>query len=356
MGIGLIWFIFAIIVPLICFSYWIYFRPTSLWTGFFFLALSGSMYITLIFQIEKISSQWAILFAMPVVIFLSLIGIFGMFTGVIALFWNERVLLKREGFSLSNLLPLLVALGLIAFQVMLIVVAYYKKNPYVIALSTFVSMSFVYVVSVFFFYFITSFLYNHFPKVGKIDYIIVLGAGLIDGERVTPLLASRIDVAVKLFNKQKNKKNNEPVIILSGGQGPDEKISEAQAMMNYIVEKNYDLGSVYLEDKSRNTKENLQFSEAVAYQQDNVKNFDRKSIVIASNNYHILRAGKLASHIGIQARGIGAKTKFYYLPTAFIREYIGYLALTKKRHLIMFGLALAFSICILLINLFIPTY
>lgn len=356
MGLGLIWFIFAIVIPLVCFSYWIYFRPTSLWTGFFFLALSGSIYITLIFEIEKYSTQFALFFAMPVAILLALIGIFGMFTGVVALFWNERVLLKREGFSLSNLLPLLVALGLIAFQIMLVVLAYYNHNPYVIALSSFITLCFSYVVAIFFLYFVTSILYNHFPRLGKVDYIIVLGAGLIEGERVTPLLASRIDVAVKLFNKQKNKKNHEPVIILSGGQGQDEKIPEAHAMMNYITEKNYELGHVYLEDKSRNTRENLEFSEAIAYQKDNIKNFNRKNIVIASNNYHILRAGKLSSHIGIQARGIGSKTKFYYLPTAFIREYIGYLALTKKRHLIMFGLALAFSIGMLVLNLIFPTY
>ncbi|MFC6346698.1 YdcF family protein [Vagococcus carniphilus] len=353
MGLGLIWFIIGVLMPLICFSYWMYFRPTSLWTGFFFIMLAGFLYITLIIQLERVSSQLAIAVAMPGVIFLAIVGIFGLFTGVVALFWNERVLLKREGFSLSNLLPLLVALGLIAFQVMVVVLAYYGHNPYVIAFSMFISMCFSYVISVFFFYLITSFLYNVFPTFGKVDYIIVLGAGLIDGERVTPLLASRIDVAVKLFNKQKNKKNHEPTIILSGGQGPDEKISEAQAMMNYIVDKNYQLGSVYLEEKSKNTKENLQLSEAIAYQKDNIKNFNRKNIVIASNNYHILRAGKLAYQSGIFARGIGAKTKFYYLPTAFIREYIGYLALTKKRHLIIFGCIFFISLLMLALQLFV---
>lgn len=353
MGLGLIWFIIAVAMPLVCFSYWVYFRPTSLWTGFFFIMLTGFLYITLILQLERFNSQLALAIAVPGAIFLMIIGVFGLFAGVVALFWNERVLLKREGFSLRNLLPLLVALGLIAFQIMIIVLAYYGHNPYVITLSMFITMCFFYVVSIFFFYLITSFLYNIFPAFGKVDYIIVLGAGLIDGERVTPLLASRIDVAVKLFNKQKNKKDHEPTIILSGGQGPDEKISEAQAMMNYVVEKNYQLGSVYLEEKSKNTKENLQFSEAIAYQKDSIKNFNRKNIVIASNNYHILRAGKLAYQSGIFARGVGAKTKFYYLPTAFIREYIGYLSLTKKRHLIIFGGIFFVSLLSLALQLFV---
>ncbi len=353
MGLGFILFVLAVAIPLVCFSYWVYFRPTSLWTGFFFIMLFGSVYATVVLQSEKVSARLAIILAMPGIIFLLIVGVFGIFTGVIALFWNEGILLKREGFSLRNLLPLLVALGLISFQVMIIVLAYYGGNPYVIAFSMFINMCFFYVVSIFFFYLITSILYNIFPKTGEIDYIIVLGAGLINGEKVTPLLASRIDVAVKLFNKQKIKKGHQPTIILSGGQGPDEKISEAQAMMDYIEEKQYELGQVYLEEKSRNTKENLQFSEDVAYKKDNIKNFNRKNIVIASNNYHILRAGKLANRLGIFTRGVGSKTKMYYLPTAFIREYIGYLALTKKRHLIIFGLILFISILLLVAQLYV---
>ncbi|MGX7023311.1 YdcF family protein [Vagococcus hydrophili] len=353
MGISLIWLFVSVVIPLICFSYWLFFRPTSLWTGFFFVMLTGFLYLMLIIQAERVSQSLAIWIATPILIFLVLIGIFGMFTGVIALFWNERVLLKREGFSLSNLLPLLVAFGLIGFQIAILLLAYFGSNPYIVSLSLLINLSFFYVVAIFFFYLMTSILYNHFPHQKKVDYIIVLGAGLIDGERVTPLLASRIDAAVKLFDKQKNKKNHQPTIILSGGQGPDEKVSEARAMMNYVEEKNYQLGNVYLEEKSTNTKENLQFSEAIAYQKDSIKNFNRKNIVIASNNYHILRAGKLAYKLGIFARGVGSKTKLYYLPTAFIREYIGYLALTKKRHLIIFGIFLFFSVSFLVLKLFV---
>ena len=333
-------FSIMVLIPLICFSYFIFFRPTSLWTGFFFMALAGSLYLALIFQVEKVNQQLAIYVVLPVAIIFALVGLLGMFTGVIALFWNERILLKREGFSLANLLPLIVAVGLILFQVIILVLSFYIDNPWLSLLSFFITTCFAYTIGTFFFYLVTSILYNHYPFLGKVDYIIVLGAGLIDGERVTPLLASRIEVAVKLFNKQKKRKNHEPTIILSGGQGPDEKISESKAMHNYLLEKGYELGNVYLEEKSTNTKENLQFSETIIYQKDNIKNLNKKNIVIASNNYHVLRAGKLASKLGIFARGVGSKTKAYYLPTAFIREYIGYLAITKKRHIWFFSIVL----------------
>lgn len=337
---GMTWFVIMIVIPLICFSYWIFFRPTSLWTGFFFTVLGGSLYLTLILQIEKVNQQLATIIALPIIIMLFLVGFLGLFTGVIALFINQRIMLKREGFSLGNLLPIIVAIGLVLFQVMIFVAAVYFNNPWLHLLTFLVTMIFGYTISLFFFYLITTILYNHFPLIGKVDYIVVLGAGLIDGERVTPLLASRIEAGIELYHKQKNKKGHEPTIILSGGQGADEKISEAQAMMNYIDEKGYELGSVYLEEKSTNTQENMQFSEKLIYQKDEIKNLNKKNIVIASNNYHVLRAGKLAARVGIFTRAVGAKTKAYYLPAAFIREYIGYLALTKKRHLWFFGIVL----------------
>lgn len=338
---GLTWFILMILIPLICFSYWIFFRPTSLWTGFFFTVLAGSLYLTLLIQVEKLNAQLAMTIAMPVIILIILVGVLGLFTGVVALFINQRIMLKREGFSLGNLLPLVVAIGLVLFQVTLFVFAIYSSNPWLSLLSFFVTIIFSYVISLFFFYLVTSILYNHFPLVGKVDYIIILGAGLIDGEKVTPLLASRIDAGVRLFEKQKKRKGHEPTIILSGGQGADERISEAQAMMDYITEKEYNLGTIYLENKSTNTQENLQFSEKLIYQQDSIKNLNKKNIIIASNNYHVLRAGKMANELGIFTRAVGSKTKAYYLPSAFIREYIGYLAFTQKRHLWFFGIVLA---------------
>lgn len=352
-GLALSWFFIMIVVPLICFLYWSIFRPTSLWTGFFFTILSGSAYLTLIIETERINRTLAIYLAVPAIIIILLVGMFGLWSGVIALFWNERVLVKREGFSLRNLLPMFVAIGLLLFQVLVFVLALYVENDWLRILSAIISIYFSYAISIFFFYLITSILYNHFPLIGKVDYIIVLGAGLINGEKVTPLLASRIDAGVKLFEKQKMKKNHEPVIILSGGQGDDEKISEAQAMFNYIEEQGYELGTIYLEDKSTTTKENLQFSEKLIYQNDSIKNLNKKNIVIASNNYHILRAGKYANQLGIFARGVGSKTKSYYLPIAFIREYIAYLAITKKRHIIFFITIFVFFVLLeLLVTMF----
>lgn len=60
--------------------------------------------------------------------------------------------------------------------------------------------------------------------------MVVLGAGL-SGDKVTPLLASRIEKGIAICQKHPGSK-----FIMSGGQGPDELIAEGQAMANYALE------------------------------------------------------------------------------------------------------------------------
>ena len=102
-----------------------------------------------------------------------------------------------------------------------------------------------------------SILYLFIPKKKHYDFIIIHGAGLLDGEKVTPLLKRRIDKAVEAYHKSKNPHIK---IIASGGQGGDEKISEAQAITNYLLEEtDVPQDAVILEDQSRTTYENLSF-------------------------------------------------------------------------------------------------
>ena len=67
---------------------------------------------------------------------------------------------------------------------------------------------------------------QYLPHWRRYDYIIIHGCGLIDGERVSKLLASRIDRAIRVFRRGKGR----AILIPSGGQGPDERLSEAEAM------------------------------------------------------------------------------------------------------------------------------
>ncbi|MFR1802561.1 MAG: YdcF family protein [Faecalispora jeddahensis] len=95
-----------------------------------------------------------------------------------------------------------------------------------------------------------------FPPRKRVDYIVVLGSGLIDG-KVPPLLAGRVDAALRYAARQKRKTGREPCLIMSGGQGADEPRPEAEAMREYAMEKGYPAELVLAETQSKNTKENF---------------------------------------------------------------------------------------------------
>ena len=58
--------------------------------------------------------------------------------------------------------------------------------------------------------------------------------------------------------------------------------------------------------------------------------------IYATSNYHLLRAGIYARKAGLKINGIGAKTAFYFLPNAILREYIAYIYVYFKQN-IVFG-------------------
>ena len=49
------------------------------------------------------------------------------------------------------------------------------------------------------------------------------------------------------------------------------------------------------------------------------------NISFSTTNFHVFRSGILASNVGMNADGMGAKTKWYFWPNALIREFIGML-------------------------------
>ena len=137
---------------------------------------------------------------------------------------------------------------------------------------------------------------------------------------MTKLLSNRVDKAIQIYNKCKVK----PIIIPSGGQGEDEKLSEAQAMKNYLLEHGIPEESIVLEDRSTTTRENLLFSKKIIDSREG-----KKKTALVSSNYHIYRCLKLAKEIGFNCTGIGADVALYFWPSALIREFIA-VFLTKK--------------------------
>lgn len=150
----------------------------------------------------------------------------------------------------------------------------------------------------------------------QVDYLIVLGAGLY-WDRLSPSLEERLKVAHDYLLD-----NQDIKVIVSGGQGPDEKFSEAYAMSQYLLDKGVEKERIILEDKSRNTFENLKFSLDKIRETDNKENLE---ILIASNKYHIFRAKMLAKRLGMTPYGLPAKVPPTVVLKSYVREYFAFI-------------------------------
>ncbi len=168
---------------------------------------------------------------------------------------------------------------------------------------------------------------KHIPKFDK-DCIIILGCQIKKDGTLTKLLKGRVDRAIEFSKMQKEKTGKDIIFVPSGGKGNDEVISEAQAMKNYLLEQGIKEEKILIEDKSKNTFENIKFSNKLI--NDNVKN---AKIAYSTTNYHVFRAGTIARNQNINIEGIGAKTKSYFWVNAFIREFIATLFYEKKKHI-----------------------
>lgn len=157
------------------------------------------------------------------------------------------------------------------------------------------------------------------------------------------MLKGRVDKALEFRNKQLKETGKDLIFIPSGGQGNDEIISEAEAMKKYLLEQDIKEKNILIENKSKSTYENIKFSTQL------IKN-KNANIAFSTTNYHVFRAGLLATELGLILEGIGSKTKAYFWINAFIREFVGTLYSEKKKHLIIFTLILIVLIIMIAIT------
>lgn len=163
--------------------------------------------------------------------------------------------------------------------------------------------------------------YNERNQRKKMDYVIVLG-GKLYGEVPSNSLKNRIMVAVKYLLENKDTK-----VVVTGGKGPGEKITEAKAMEKELIKNGINQKRIIVEDKSRNTVQNFKYS-LLKIKED--KSFDiskKKKIMIVTNDYHMYRAKKIARATGLEKEGfeiygLPAKTPIIAAPKAYFREFL----------------------------------
>ena len=149
----------------------------------------------------------------------------------------------------------------------------------------------------------------------KCDYIIVLGCQ-VNGTTPSLSLKDRIDTAYRYLQENPHAK-----AVLSGGQGENEDIPEAECMFRELTDRGIAPERLLLEEASTSTWENLKFSLALIQAETGEK---PETVGVLSGDYHLLRAGLFAKQFGVEAVGIPAKTS---MPTIrinyFLREAAG---------------------------------
>ena len=175
------------------------------------------------------------------------------------------------------------------------------------------------------------------------DYMIILGSQINKDGSLTPLLKGRADKAIEFRNKQLESTGKDLIFIPSGGKGTDEVISEGQAIKKYLLECGINEKNILVDNKSKNTYENIRNSYKLIKSKD-------ANIGYSTTNYHVLRAGLIATEQGLKLEGIGSKTKAYFWINAFIREFIGTLYSEKKKHIIVVSVIIVILILMLSIT------
>ena len=292
-----------------------------------FLALASSLFALTFLAGEHQKTLLVILFNI-VIVTLLIVPIF--------LICNGVVMLRREGRSMANLLSLffgiIIAVGEIATLVAVMipilagrewVTESHLRN--ISHISIFMSVTVIYISMCFVVFMLYCVFLMIIPRKRDFDYVIIHGAGLLDGDRVSKLLSDRLDKAIEVYHKDPTP----PIMIPSGGKGSDETISEAEAMARYLIDKGIPPEKIIKEDQSLTTFENLKFSKRIIDAREG-----SKYTVLVTSNYHVYRALRYCRKNKMKCTGVGSHVAFYYWPSALIREFIA--VHSEKKHLITF--------------------
>lgn len=247
----------------------------------------------------------------------------------ILLISNGILTIRREGRSVANSLSLLlgivIGIGELAWLIAIFngTLNYIENDAF--GVIFFIGLSIFYISCIILSFVVYNLFIQYIPRTIEFDYVIIHGCGLIDGCKVSPLLASRLDKAIEVFNKCMTK----PILIPSGGRGSDETLSEAEAMSQYLLEHGIPEDKIYKEDASTTTMENLRNCKEYINSRGGSKKY-RTALV--SSNYHVYRCLLYAEKLDMKCIGIGSKVAWFYWPSALLREFVA--IFTRPRYII----------------------
>ena len=261
-----------------------------------------------------------------------------------ALVISNLSLIRHEGFRPVNLLGILLALLLVGGEALIFGLDFYATGS---ETEVMLHDMFTNLLAAIYLYFECMMLgtmaadaiaARYEPKKDK-DYIIVLGCAIRKDGTPTPLLRGRLDRALSFARAQEAETGKAPIFVLSGGQGPDECVSEAECMRRYLAEQGVPAEQMLLEDRSADTAENMKNSKELILARD-----ENAVVAFSTTKYHVFRSGLKARRVKLRALGMGSKTKWYFWPNAAVREFVGLLTQHRgKQAAILLALILFYT-------------
>ena len=181
---------------------------------------------------------------------------------------------------------------------------------------------------------------RHEPSYDR-DYVLVLGCRIRPDGTLYPLIRGRVDRAIEFAEAQLRATGKRPILVPSGGRGGDEPLAEGEAMARYMRERGIPEAYILPETESKTTRENILFSRRLIGEQ--------AKAAFSTSSYHVYRGGILAAEEGWNLDGMGSRTKWYFWPNAFLREFIGLMAAGRTQQLLAAAIITVVSIVMTLL-------
>lgn len=149
------------------------------------------------------------------------------------------------------------------------------------------------------------------PKEEKPVTVVLLGCQ-VRGASPSLMLSRRLQAAYDYLEE-----NPEAVCVATGGLGDTAYITEAEAARRYLTGRGISDARIFLEERSVNTRQNLEYSAQLIEENDLPRD-----IVVVSDSFHQYRAWFYAREQGLAARAVNAKTPLYLYESFFAREIL----------------------------------
>ena len=141
------------------------------------------------------------------------------------------------------------------------------------------------------------------------DAVIILGAGINDSEP-SPALRTRLRVAEAYMER-----HPDIPVVLSGGLGLGEKITEAECMYNALCRGEASWDSRLLQEgKATSTAENFKYSREVLLEHG--VDPDAATIAVVTNDFHMFRTHLIARRAGMDIIGLPADLPWWWVDLA----------------------------------------